>query len=150
LCLGEAGSLFYIILSGEVVIKIPTVLEKELTVEELFLFLLENEAEIDWEGLKGSLYNLLASGSILEFKGQEDLNRLVDKLHDSVKYHLAKLARGKQDPAMSMSEKILHRLSEKKMFIPIHVHNIIGGGSDKRVGHVKIKFMKEVARLSPG
>ena len=56
-------------MSGEVVIKIPTVLDKELTVEELFLFLLENEAEIDWEGLKGSLSNLLASGSILEFKG---------------------------------------------------------------------------------
>jgi hypothetical protein len=49
-------------LSGEVVIKIPTVLDKELSVEELFLFLLENEAEIDWDGLKGSLSNLLASG----------------------------------------------------------------------------------------
>jgi hypothetical protein len=51
---------------------------------------------------------------------------------------------------MSMAERIIQRLTEKKLFIPIHVHNILGGGTDKRIGHVKIKYMKEVARLSPG
>jgi hypothetical protein len=60
--IGDGGTLFYIIIDGEVSIKIPTVLEKELTVEELFIFLIENEAEIDWETLKSNMAFLIAPG----------------------------------------------------------------------------------------
>ena len=40
--IGEGGTIFYIIVSGEVSIKVPTTLDKDLSVEELFFFLVEN------------------------------------------------------------------------------------------------------------
>ncbi len=47
---------------------VPTILEAELTPEELFCFLIENESEIDWETLKMNLQYLTEPSQIMEFK----------------------------------------------------------------------------------
>jgi hypothetical protein len=45
----DVGSLFYIILEGSVILKVPSLFEAELTAEDLLVFMLENESEIDWD-----------------------------------------------------------------------------------------------------
>lgn len=51
---GEVGTIFYIILEGSVSIKIPTVLEAEMTPLELFLFMLEHLHDVRWDELPNS------------------------------------------------------------------------------------------------
>lgn len=46
-----------------------------------------------------------------------------------------------------MFEKVLLRIAERKLFIPVYVNNLLGGGNEKKFGSVKIPYMKEVARL---
>lgn len=47
--LGDIGTIFYIIIEGSLSLKIATFYEADLSAEELFLFLLENKGDIDWE-----------------------------------------------------------------------------------------------------
>ncbi len=49
--IGDIGTLFYIILEGSVNLRVPTAYEAELSCEEIFLFMLENIKDIDWEAL---------------------------------------------------------------------------------------------------
>jgi hypothetical protein len=51
--LGDIGSQFYIIISGNVSLKVPTVLENDaISPDDLFFFMMENESDIDWEEFK--------------------------------------------------------------------------------------------------
>ena len=78
--------MFYIIIEGEVRLHVPTILEAELTPEELFCFLIENESEIDWEIMKVNLHYLTEPSKFMEFKSIQEIDRLVDKLRDNIKY----------------------------------------------------------------
>ena len=74
----------------------------------------------------------------------------MEKLRDSIKYNLAKVQRLKCETGTTMYDKVIQRISERKLFIPVYVNNLLGGGPDKRVGSVKIPYVKEVARLGAG
>ena len=51
--IGDTGTLFYIIVEGQVALKIPTFLEApEMSLEDLYVFMMENETEINWEALQ--------------------------------------------------------------------------------------------------
>lgn len=46
--MGDVGTMFYIILRGEVGVIIPTPYEIECTSEELYIFCIKNLENIDW------------------------------------------------------------------------------------------------------
>lgn len=45
---GDVGTLFYIILSGEVSVKLPTIVEFETTPEDFFIFCIQYFEDIEW------------------------------------------------------------------------------------------------------
>jgi hypothetical protein len=49
LLLGDIGTQFFVIVEGIVSLKVPTVFETDsITPEDLFIFLMDNEQDIDW------------------------------------------------------------------------------------------------------
>jgi hypothetical protein len=46
--IGDIGSLFYIILKGQVAVKVPTTLEVEMTPEDFFIYAIQNIEDLDW------------------------------------------------------------------------------------------------------
>ncbi len=49
--LGDVGTTFYIILEGQISLKVPNYHDVVATAEDLLVFMIENEAEIDWKQL---------------------------------------------------------------------------------------------------
>ena len=53
LLLGDIGTQFFVIVEGLVSLQVPTTFETDcITPEDLFIFLMENEQDIDWLQLK--------------------------------------------------------------------------------------------------
>jgi CRP-like cAMP-binding protein len=85
-----------VIVEGIVSLKVPTVFETEsITPEDLFIFMMENEQDIDWPSFKDFLQDNSSSNG-QHSQSSEKTDKLVNNIRDNVKYQLGKIMRIKK------------------------------------------------------
>jgi hypothetical protein len=101
-------------------LKIPTFLEApDMSLEDLYVFMMKNEAEINWEALQ----MMLDQGNSSPIQ----TTQTIQSLKESIKYALGKILRfkrthSKELSGCSLSEIIRMRLNDKKLYIPAGFH----------------------------
>jgi hypothetical protein len=101
-------------------LKIPTFLEApDMSLEDLYVFMMKNEAEINWEALQ----MMLDQGNSSPIQ----TTQTIQSLKESIKYGLGKILRfkrthSKELSGCSLSEIIRMRLNDKKLYIPAGIH----------------------------
>jgi len=89
LLLGDIGTQFFVIVEGRVSLKVPTVFETDsITPEDLFIFLMDNEQDIDWASFKDILQD--------NYQSTDKTEKLLNNIRDNVKYQLGKIMRIKK------------------------------------------------------
>ncbi len=89
LLLGDIGTQFFVIVEGRVSLKVPTVFETDsINPEDLFIFLMDNEQDIDWASFKDILQD--------NYQSTDKTEKLLNNIRDNVKYQLGKIMRIKK------------------------------------------------------
>eukprot|EP00347_Sterkiella_histriomuscorum_P011137 403373617 len=120
---GDIGSLFYIILRGEVAVKIPTALDLEISPDDLFIFCIQYYDDIEWQKFPSS--------ENIRSEIKSEINRF------GINY-------------TNIKEKILmiqDKMRKKEFQIPFAINELLDG---KKLGTVKVWIFKEVSTLKEG